>query len=131
MINAIEDKSEFDYPLFISEKLKQLILEMNDDDVDGSDENDEKRAFKLVRKPAKNRNSESQFHLSIMYGKGEGTEKNLEMDFYWYQKAVENGYDVAQNSLAILYEKGEGTEKNLERAFYWYKKVAENEDNLA
>jgi len=70
----------------------------------------------------------AQAFFRYLYEKGEGTEKNLEKAFHWYQKAAENGHIKAQNNLALLYEKGEGTEKNLEEAFYWYQKAAENGD---
>ncbi|EXX52258.1 Skt5p [Rhizophagus irregularis DAOM 197198w] len=66
------------------------------------------------------------FNLAKRYYNGEGTEKNLEKAFYWYQKAAENGYEKAMHNLAICYVNGEGTEKNLEKAFYWYQKAAEN-----
>jgi TPR repeat protein len=46
--------------------------------------------------------------LAISYEKGEGTKKNLEKAFHWYQKAVENGYEEEMLNLAICYEKGEG-----------------------
>src|SRR5256885_1148220 len=63
---------------------------------------------------------------AIHYKNGEGTEKNLEKAFYWYQKAAENGDEYAMNNLAMHYENGEGTEKNLEKAFYWCQKAAGN-----
>ncbi len=68
----------------------------------------------------------AQYNLAILYEDGEGTEKNLEKAFYWYQKAAENGDSMAQYHLALSYYKGEGIEKNLEKAFYWYQKAAEN-----
>jgi len=52
-----------------------------------------------------------QTNLGFLYEKGKGTEKDLEMAFYWYRKAAESGYSVAQNNLGLLYEKGEGTER--------------------
>ncbi|CAB5204806.1 unnamed protein product [Rhizophagus irregularis] len=81
----------------------------------------------------------------IYYRNGKGTEKNLENDFYWYQKLAESNkvnsenkvkfcnvckhpYDDNQrclkcNDFAICYLTGEGTEKDLEKAFYWHQKV--------
>ncbi|UZO07249.1 uncharacterized protein OCT59_027541 [Rhizophagus irregularis] len=58
------------------------------------------------------------FSLANNYKNGEGTEKNLEKAYYWYQKAAENGDEEAMFSLAICYNNGEGTEKNLEKGFY-------------
>ena len=78
---------------------------------------------------ARNESIKAQYILATLYYKE--IEKNLEMAFYWFQKAAENDYKLAQNMLAILYENGEGTEKNLVRAFYWYQKAAENGYEIA
>ncbi|CAB5184932.1 unnamed protein product [Rhizophagus irregularis] len=67
-------------------------------------------------------------HLAKCYYYGEGTEKNLEKAFHWYQKATENGDEKAMFNLANGYYKGEGTEKNLDKAFYWYQKAVENDE---
>ncbi|GBB95369.1 hypothetical protein RclHR1_02520004 [Rhizophagus clarus] len=79
-----------------------------------------------LEKVAENGEEEAMFELAFFYKKGEGTKRNLEKAFYWYQKAAENGNKKAMNNLAICYENGEGTERNLKKAFYWYQKAAEN-----
>jgi TPR repeat protein len=61
-------------------------------------------------------------YLAICYKNGEGTEKNLEKAFDWYQKAAENGHTNAIFDLAICYY----SEKNLKKAFHWHQKAAEN-----
>src|ERR1044071_6792135 len=87
---------------------------------------DEKNNVEDLYRAAENGNIEAQYNLGWLYEEGEGTEKNLEVAFHWYQKAAENGNINAQYNLGYLYERGEGTEKNLEKAFYWYQKAAEN-----
>ncbi|RIA83385.1 hypothetical protein C1645_833896 [Glomus cerebriforme] len=68
---------------------------------------------------------------------GEGTEKNLEKAFYWYQKAAENNETFTVNNLAVCYKtvvcykNGEEIENNLEKAFYWYQKAAVNNETFA
>src|SRR5687767_4482011 len=90
-----------------------------------TDDNDHKNSIgtiKNLHKETGNGNIELQYNLALLYENGEGTEKNLEKAFYWYQKAAENGYIDAQYNLALLHD----TEKNLEKAFYWYQKAAKN-----
>ncbi|CAB4380462.1 unnamed protein product [Rhizophagus irregularis] len=65
--------------------------------------------------------------LAICYENGEGTEKNLEKAFYWYQRAAENDVKEAMFNLAKCYKNAKGTEENLEKAFYWYQKGVESD----
>jgi len=55
--------------------------------------------FYLNQKMAENEDSYSQYKLALSYQKGEGTEKNLEKAFYWYQKGAENGF---RNGLLLV-----------------------------
>ncbi|POG57790.1 hypothetical protein GLOIN_2v1791279 [Rhizophagus irregularis DAOM 181602=DAOM 197198] len=79
-----------------------------------------------LEKLAKNGDKEAMLNLANCYKNGEGTEKNLEKAFHYYQKAAENGNEEAMYNLAKFYYNGEGTEKNLDKAFYWYQKAVEN-----
>ena len=47
--------------------------------------------YKDLYNAAENGNDNAQFNLALSYQNGEGTEKNLEKAFYWYQKAAKNG----------------------------------------
>lgn len=62
--------------------------------------------------------------LGYAYYKGLGTEKNLELAFYWLKKAAEAGDDLAMRNLAALYRNGEGTEINNELAMEWMHKYS-------
>ncbi|CAB4411396.1 unnamed protein product [Rhizophagus irregularis] len=64
-------------------------------------------------------------NLALRYYNGEGTEKDLEMAFHWFQKGAEKGDRGSMHNLAILYHNGEGIEKDLGMAFHWYQKAAE------
>src|SRR6266540_2149734 len=85
----------------------------------------ERGTEKNLGKAVENGYIEAQHNLALLYEE-EGTEKNLETAFYWYQTAIENNYKVAMYNLAKCYQYEIGTEKNLEKAFYWYQKTAEN-----
>ncbi|RGB27228.1 hypothetical protein C1646_719185 [Rhizophagus diaphanus] len=67
------------------------------------------------------------FGLAICYKNGEGTEKDLEKAFHYYQKAAEIDHIEAMASLAYSYYSGEETEMNIEKAFYWNQKVMESD----
>ncbi|POG66287.1 kinase-like domain-containing protein [Rhizophagus irregularis DAOM 181602=DAOM 197198] len=86
-----------------------------------------KECINSLEKLAENGDKEAMFNFANCYRDGEGTEKNLEKAFHWYQKAAENGNEKAMFNLAKCYVKGEGTEKNLEKAFHWYQKAAEKD----
>ncbi|RGB28670.1 hypothetical protein C1646_629432, partial [Rhizophagus diaphanus] len=84
-----------------------------------------KRCINYLEKLAENGDEDVMFNLAICYYNGEGTEKNLEKAFHWYQKAAENGDEEA------IYYNGEGTEKNFEKAFQWYQNAAKNDSKDA
>jgi hypothetical protein len=62
-----------------------------------------------------------------MYLKGQGTTRDAEKAFEWYQKAAEQGYVRAVYKIGFLYHKGEGVKKNNGKAFTWIKRAAEQD----
>jgi len=52
---------------------------------------DKDKYFNEIKKAAEDGHIDVQHNLATLYYNGEGTEKNLEKAFYWYQKAAENG----------------------------------------
>lgn len=69
--------------------------------------------------------AESNFYLSIMYEKGEGTAQDREKALVSLQTAAEKGLDVAQADLGLIYLEGKGVPKNEERALKWLRKAAD------
>ncbi len=49
---------------------------------------DKAKYFNEKKESAKNGNINAQYNLALLYQNGEGTEKNLEKAFYWFQKAA-------------------------------------------
>src|ERR1044071_996186 len=83
LINAIDNnKSDFDYPLFISKKLRELIgipdpkdsiNEQKNDNIDKLEmfvNKDMEKSFRLTSKLANKGNVDSQFNLAVAYSNG-------------------------------------------------------------
>ena len=62
-----------------------------------------------------------------MYYDGQGTSKNNDEAFKFFQKAVECGNQKAFAFLGIMYENGEGVAKDYSRSVDCYKKAVEFE----
>jgi TPR repeat protein len=90
---------------------------------------------------AKAGHPEAQFNLAVMYGIGEGVDKDMDKEFEWCQKGVlsrilqnintlsallllaaEAGVPKAQFNLGCLYQFGKGVEANSVKAAEWYQK---------
>ena len=83
-----------------------------------------KEEIKNLRKLTEQGYAPAQYNLSLMYSNGVGTERNLELAFYWMQESAKQNFFLAQHNLAMMYYKGEGVEKNLKLAFHWYRESA-------
>lgn len=78
-----------------------------------------KFAFELFSQAAEQGESWAQNYLGIMYGEGEGVEKDDEKSLYWHKRAGSghNSRDYYAN-IALQHERM----GNRRRAFYWWNK---------
>jgi uncharacterized protein len=60
-----------------------------------------------------------------MYDHGQGTQKDGNQAFYWYQTAAKQGDAISQYNTGVMYANGQGVARNNESAIFWIKKSAE------
>jgi TPR repeat protein len=77
-------------------------------------------ALRLLRPLADQGDAQAQFYLGMMYGDGQGIQKNYTEAAKWYRKSANHGYDLAANELGNLYEKGNGVPQDYVEAYMWY-----------
>ncbi len=82
-----------------------------------------KKAFKLIKKSAKQNNAIAAGDLGVLYKYGRGTNQNYNKARKWFKKGAELGNDKATYSLGYLFFKGFGTiEQNYSKAVKWFEK---------
>jgi TPR repeat protein len=81
-------------------------------------------AFRLFKSLADQGNAEAQANLGLMYGLGQGVNKNPIEAFNWYRSAAEQGIAWAQTNLGLAYISGQGTSKNDKEAAKWFRRAA-------
>ena len=82
---------------------------------------DFKAAFELFSYAAKHDTDWADDYLGIMYGEGEGVEKDQDKSLYWHKRAGQKRRVSSKNSynnIALQYERM----GNRRRAFYWWNK---------
>lgn len=92
---------------------------------------DEKKAFYWLQKPAESGDSQAQYNLGYLYMTGKGITKDVEKALYWYQKAAEQGNGLAFNQIGYLYIHGHGLAKNPQKAIALFQEGAEKGNMLA
>ncbi|PWA01030.1 hypothetical protein BB558_002888 [Smittium angustum] len=92
---------------------------------------DEKRAFDLYYKSARQGNPRGQGILGYCYGEGFGVKQNKMEAVKWYILAANQGESVAMYNLGYCYEDGIGVPQNPFLAVEWYKKAAEKGNAFA
>ena len=87
-----------------------------------NDEENFKKAFKLLKKSAKQENSIAAGDLGVLYKYGHGCNLNFNKARKWFKKGAELGNDKASYSLGYLYLKGFGNiDQNYTKAVKWFK----------
>ena len=80
--------------------------------------------FELCKVAAESGNIDAMHKLAMMYFNGsDGTPKNRDIAFEWFQKAAVNGDVNAMKMLADCHKNGWGTVANKQSADYWTKKL--------
>lgn len=63
--------------------------------------------------------SEAQYHLGMVYLKGDGAPRDLKQALFWLSKAADLGEAHAEYTLGVLYSEGYGVPKDLALARKW------------
>ena len=95
------------------------------DGLDAANRGDFKKAYSLWLPLAKQGNAKAQFHLGLMYYKGQGVPQDYKEAVKWYRLSAEQGLSTAQCGLGEMYYGGEGVSHDYAEAIKWWKLAAE------
>lgn len=82
-------------------------------------------AFRWCQAAAHSRLPWAQYHVGLMYRKGEGVAQSDGEAATWYRLAAEQDFPDAQAKLAELYYFGQGVPRSDLQAALWYRRAAE------
>ncbi|CAG8477460.1 2820_t:CDS:2 [Ambispora leptoticha] len=68
----------------------------------------------------------AQYKLAWSYFNGRGTEADLNMALYWFEKSAHAGFHDAQDHLGYCYQVGKGVRRDMRKALFWYQKAADS-----
>ena len=83
-------------------------------------------AFAWCQRAAHSKLPWAQYHLGLMYRKGEGVQQSDSEAANWYREAAAQNFPEAQQKLADLYYLGRGVVRSYSQAANWYLRAAEN-----
>ena len=82
---------------------------------------DYKTAFKKLKQPAEQGNSDAQVYLGYMFLGGYEVQKDTKKAVSFFRKAAEVGNDIGQVELGYQYLVGIGVKKDPKQAYSWFK----------
>jgi TPR repeat protein len=68
----------------------------------------------------------AQYHLGLLYARGEGVALDFTQAADWFTRAAEQDHGHAQFILGHMYARGEGLPRNLVQAHVWFSAAAAN-----
>lgn len=83
-------------------------------------------AIEQFRQSTKMGNSSAALFLSIMYSKGQGVNKDIEISHNWLEKSAVLGNPAAQHDMGNRYQHGIGWAKDQTKSSAWFLKSAKN-----
>ena len=83
-------------------------------------------AFAWCQRAAHNHLAWAEYHLGLMYRKGEGVAQSHTQAAHWYRLAAAQDFPEAQQKLAELYYVGQGVPLNYAQAAAWYRRAADH-----
>jgi Sel1 repeat len=99
------------------------------------------KGFKWANKAASNKipNISAQYELANYYHQGIGTNKNVKLAAFWWEKAAERGHMLSQYNIGVCYQEGKGVPIDIDKAYKWfssastqgYKKAQEQIDYIS
>ena len=85
---------------------------------------DFEEAFRWCERAAHSHLAWAEYHLGLMYRKGEGVPQSHSLAAHWYQLAATQDFPEAQLKLAELFGSGQGVSLSYEKAAEWYRRAA-------
>ncbi|MEQ9042499.1 MAG: tetratricopeptide repeat protein [Alphaproteobacteria bacterium] len=73
----------------------------------------------------------AQFYLGLIYGFGQGVEKDLVEAVRWWRLSAERGNIAAQSNLGFMYKYGNGVPQDIVQAYMWSRIAATNGASFA
>lgn len=92
---------------------------------------DYESAYTEFRKAADQGHSGAQYHLGMMYRRGQGVRTDPVEAVRWYRMAADQDHVRAQFWLGWMYRRGRGVERDYTEAARWYGKAADRGHAMA
>lgn len=84
------------------------------------------QALALFLPAAETGSISAQYHVGLMYARGEGVDRDLAAAARWFERAADGGHNHSQFLIGHMYSKGDGVPVDRIRAHMWFTAAAAN-----